>query len=478
MTDDLRTIKIDPPTNDDAERRVLTGVTFSPEEMPRVASKITSASVFWRQSHRYIWRALVAVSDAGGDINRTAVEDALDALGRDTSQMSGLGALLDEVFGGSVFPDELDAAATIVRRNAILRQTQRSLVDICHGISQRTHGPEEVSQAVTDISKRLATQDTDEDPAHPKVVSRKLLDRWERQLTGEETRGMDTGIIPIDRLLDTGWQPGFNYVLGAYSGHGKTTVMSAVAAALADRHDAIVDFHPYEIQQEYGAARVIAAHHGKRARTVLKEHRVLWPERVPNSVMEEYRAEMLDAIEWFKSSGIYIEEPGMIDVRFVEMRARALRAEFPDRPLVLCIDYMQKLYSGSWGESTQERISNASTRLIALAKEVEAVLIQATQFTGGNFTEPPVTMPDPQDARHTKDIRDDADVFLSYCRPWPYDGAKASRGILSKRKDRWGEPAAVAMDADGGLNTFEMAASPDWVREVPSVQAPIINQLR
>lgn len=474
---EFRNVRLDPPVNDEAEKRVLIGVTFTPAHMPKVAAKITSEECFWRQSHRHIWRAMSAVVGRDDELNRTNIEAALQERGVDHSQMGGCGSLLDEIYQGTVFEDELDDAATIVRRNAILRQTQRKLANICHGISQRTHGPEEVSQAITDVSKRIATNDTDIDPSHPKHVGRKLFRRWERQMNGEETRGMDTGILPIDCLLDTGWQPGFNYVIGAYSGHGKTTVMSAVAAALADRHGAIVNFHPYEIQQEYGAARVIAARHGLRDRTVLKEHRVLWPERVPPSLIEEFRAEMLEAIEWFKDSGIYIEEPGMLDVRFIEMRARALRAEFPDRPLVLCVDYMQKLYSGSWGESTQERISNASTRLISLAKEVDAVLIQATQFTGGNFVEPPVTMPDPQDARHCKDIRDDADVFLSYLRPWPYDKAHASRAILSKRKDRWGDPCAVAMHANGQHNTFEIADRPQWVRKVPSTQCPFINEM-
>lgn len=476
MVDQLRTMTVSPPHSLEAERSLLAGVSFEPDCMPMVAQKITSEACFYAQPHRHIWKAMRLVVDRGAEINETSVRDALETAGHDLAQYHELDAAVCDIFDRVVMATEREEATAVVRKHAVQRRALSALAKVCDGISRKALDPEGVAEKLVRVNQGLARDETEEDPSHPKVVARKMLNQWERVLQGKGTQGYDTGIVPIDLVLDTGFQPGFNHVFGAYSGHGKTTVMSAVAAALAERHGAIVNFHPYEIGQIFQAARVIAAKHGKRHRTTLKEHRILWPDKVPPGIEKEYRAEMMDAIAWFKDSGIYIEEPGVIDVRFVEMRIRALRAEFPDRPLVLVIDYMQHLTQGDWSENKQDRISNGSSRLISLCKQTNTVLLQATQFTGGDFNNAPIAMPDPQDARHCKDIRDDADVFMSYLRPWPYDGKYAGRAILSKRKDRWGQPCAAAMQSDGQHNTFEMAGNVDWLGDVPNLQAPFVNE--
>jgi replicative DNA helicase len=194
--------------------------------------------------------------------------------------------------------------------------------------------------------------------------------------------------------------------------------------------------------------------------------------------MERYGAEMVEAIGWWAESGIYLEGPGMINVRDVEMKARALRSEFPDRPLVVCADYLQYCHVGDWSMSKSDRISAASMRLASLAKELDAIVITLSQLTNSDSVHP-IPVPSKKQVRWSQDILNDADSLLLYHRPWDTDPKMGHHSILTRAKARFLTPAHVRMKADGSRNTFEWSDNPGAMDNVDHInRTPCLNNRR
>jgi len=102
-------------------------------------------------------------------------------------------------------------------------------------------------------------------------------------------------------------------------------------------------------------------------------------------------------------------------------------------------------------------------------------VIAASQFTETDYAaSAPVAMPKVAQTRDSKDVRNDADAFFAYHRPWSGTDHHQGLAVLEIGKDRWGVNGHVLMAADGSSNTFS-SYDGGLPAAVPGLSSPRLN---
>ena len=461
-----------PPINDEAEAAVIGSVILDPRVYARVARQV-KAGDFYRPAHRRIWRAIGAVVSAGHDLDTLTIIDELERSG----ELKAVGGpkYVGELSHSMPSAANVQTYVDLVVEKSRLRQIiagMEQLVGDCY--QNQTTSAEAVARAgelVREVMRANGRRSSD-----PKEVARRILDYQQSVLDGDTVAEYTCGIPIIDRL--TRWRVGQYHVIGAYSGHGKTTICGAIAGGLAYHHDAVVSWWNCEIRQEFQAIRVLTSLFSKdvAGQPAILEHWAMHPDRVPAGSRAKFHAQMVKAVSWFAESGIHIEPPGAINIRDVELTVESLRMDHPDRPLVVVVDYLQHMTLESDRRLSQgERVAECSRRLSGIAKSLDCIVIAASQFTETDYAaSPPIAMPKVAQTRDSKDVRNDADAFFAYHRPWHGAGHNQSLAILESGKDRWGVNGHVLMNANGGSNTFT-AYEGALPAAVPGLTTPRLN---
>src|SRR5437588_9679778 len=213
-----------PPQSLDAERSVLGGVLLDNAALNDLF-EVLKPEDFYREAHRKIYEAMVALSSRSEPIDRVTVKDELRAQG----------AL--EAVGGEPCIDLLDtvvpSAANLLYYGTIVREKAlgRRLIEAAHAIASQGYEQAGATADLLDDAERRIFAVT-EQKAHTAFVPVKEIVKsafktiellYERQ---EEITGIPTGFADLDRLT-SGFQPGDLVVLAARPSMGKAQPLDA-----------------------------------------------------------------------------------------------------------------------------------------------------------------------------------------------------------------------------------------------------------
>lgn len=165
-----------PPHNLDAERCVLGAILLDPEVLNDVASVLTPDD-FFREAHQVVYRAMLAMRDAGVGIDAVTLADELEPRGR----LERIGG--DELLGqiANSVPHSLNAPrhAEIVRQKSISRQLIQSATEtIRDGYSNLYTSAQLVERSARSIDRIAAEAaggdgDAEEIADHPALPGEK-----------------------------------------------------------------------------------------------------------------------------------------------------------------------------------------------------------------------------------------------------------------------------------------------------------------
>ena len=146
LEDTLRKV---PPQSLDAEESVLGGVLFDAHALDRVVETL-SVEDFYRESHRKIFRAMLALSEKGEPIDLITLSDLLKSRGelQDIGGATYLAELADKVPSAA----NIGHYARIVREKAVLR----SLINVCNEITSRCYNGQEDIEPFLDEKNHAA----------------------------------------------------------------------------------------------------------------------------------------------------------------------------------------------------------------------------------------------------------------------------------------------------------------------------------
>lgn len=411
----------------DAEKHVLGSWLHGRKALDDPDAHVTPDD-FHAPRHETIAATIQAMHARGEAVDPITVADRLLKDGQLTKV--GGAPYLSELYSTPVTTSNAAYYARIVRDRATLRRLHTAATRIAQ-LAQTAEGDTadivETARAEIDTA---ATHDT----ARVVLVSEEI-DAWIENLETDDAPGIPTPWPELTTILNGGWKPGRQYVIGARPAVGKS-LMGLQAALHATRHGH-VGFYSLEMPRDEVINRAVSQ-----------------IARVP---LDDIEKRTLNDDAWTKvakARGILADLPLAIDdrpiLRPVDIRthARALSRRGPLAMLV--VDYLQ-LMAATRGDQRKrhEQVGEWSRLLKILAKELCVPVLVLSQLNRDieHRTNPEPTL---ADLRESGSIEQDADVVILLHPVDPdSDGPDADDVKVGVAKNRQGRQGAFTLERQG-----------------------------
>ncbi|MEQ8283857.1 MAG: replicative DNA helicase [Parvibaculum sp.] len=251
--------------------------------------------------------------------------------------------------------------------------------------------------------------------------------------------GISTGLRDLDNRLG-GLQRSDLLILAGRPSMGKTALATNIAfhaakAYKAEHHadgtvtatdGAIVGFFSLEMSSEQLATRLLAEQSGVPSERIRR-----------GNIHEDEFHQLVDASRELQSIPLYIDDTGGLTIATLAARARRLKRQ---RGLgLLVIDYLQLLAgSGKFGENRVQEVTQITTGLKALAKELNVPVLALSQLSR-QVEARDDKRPQLSDLRESGSIEQDADVVMFVFREEYY---------VSRREPTEGTPEHLQWQED------------------------------
>jgi replicative DNA helicase len=213
-----------PPYSEDAEQAVLAAMMMDTDAIMR-AAEVLDDTMFYREGHRRIFRAMIAITERGAVVDPLTLADELDRRG-ELAASGGkdyIGFLVDAVPTAA----NVEYHSRIVREKSLLRK----LIEVSTGIvssafDARTTAAEMLDDAEHKILQ-LSQQRGGADFVRLKELMWPAMERIEAlQKGGKTITGVPSGFNDLDELT-SGFQPSDLVILAARPSMGKCLAAGA-----------------------------------------------------------------------------------------------------------------------------------------------------------------------------------------------------------------------------------------------------------
>lgn len=413
-----------PPHNLEAEMALLGAVLVSDDVMAAV-SGIVRAQDFYAHVHEIVFRAELALYEAKKPLDIISLSEKLATEGH-LDKVGGreyLRALMDTV--------QTAASATyyakIIREKAVLRALIHAGIHVTALGYEREEDVEAALDEATHTLLALATRDMGDMPSAYETaleVSREIIEgkHW----------GISSGFNAFDTLT-SGLHPGRTYVIGARPGVGKTSFALRIARRVA-KDIGPVYIGSVEMSRKDLMHRFIAAEAGIDLRQLSSGEL---------SAREQERA--LHAASELSKLPVWLDDAVTTVEQFV---ARARQQHAKQALSLAIVDYVQLLGCENIHRdaNTNERVSYASRRLTALAKELSIPLVILSQLNR-DVERRVDKRPTLADLRDSGTLEQDAGLVAFLHREGLYDKeVPPSKAMLLVEKNRFGPLGDVDLE--------------------------------
>lgn len=407
-----------PPWSEDAERAVLGALLLDADAMMRAAEHVDD-SMFYREGHRRLFRAALALTERGAVVDTLTLADELERRGE--LEQSGGKEYLSFLVEAVPTVANVEFHARIVREKATLRRLIETSTEIVQeAFEARKPGHELLDFAEARIFALGQTRDKAgfarvKELLWPAMEKLEALAQRENAITG-----VASGFNELDHML-SGFQPADLIIVAARPSMGKTALVLNIAQHAAITGKKSVAFFSLEMSKESLVQRLLASEALIDAQALRKGGRAL----------DESMPRLAQAAGILSHAPIFIDDtPGL---GMLEMRSKARRLKAESDIDMIIVDYLQLMSGPSGSENRQQEVSQISRGLKALAKELGVPVIALSQLsrapeqrTGDDKGRPLLS-----DLRESGAIEQDADVILFIFRQEVY----AERDETGRLKD-------------------------------------------
>jgi replicative DNA helicase len=394
-----------PPWSEDAEQAVLAAMLIDQDAILRATEHVDD-TMFYREGHRRIFRAMVAISERGDVVDPLTLSDELERRGElDASGGKDyVGFLVDAVPTAA----NVEYHAKIVREKALLRRLIEASTDIvAEAFDARQTAGELLDHAESRIFE-ISQQRGREGFTRIKELLWPTMERIEAlQRGGKSITGVASGFTDLDELT-SGFQPSDLIVVAARPSMGKTAFILNIAQHAAIEHNVPVALFSLEMSKESLVQRMLTGEARVDAQKLRKG--MLRDDDFPRLA---------------RAAGILAQAPIFIDdspgITLLEMRSAARRLRADANIGLVVVDYLQLIQSTSDAENRTQEISQISRSLKALAKELAVPVVALSQLS--RATEQRTDKrPQLSDLRESGAIEQDADLVMFIYRQEMYEG--------------------------------------------------------
>jgi replicative DNA helicase len=383
------------PHNLEAERSVLGAVLLNNDAFNH-ATEVIDARDFFRDAHRQIFEAMIALSERSQPIDLVTLKDELTRRARldDAGGPAYVAALVDGV------PRAVNVAyyARIVKE----KSTLRSLISASMRILDEAYEAEQDADDLLDRAEEqvfaIAENRIREGFLPLRAIVHQNFDVIEKLHTrGEIVTGVPSGFVDLD-LLTSGFQKSDLVIVAARPSMGKTSFVLNIAQHVGVRQDRTVGFFSLEMSREQLFLRMLTA-----------EARIDAQRLRRGQLGDADYGRIITAMGVLADARIFIDDSAAIGA--LEMRAKARRLKKEHGLDLLIIDYLQLMQArGRFDNRTQE-IGSISRSLKILAKELNLPIIALSQLSRAPEARAD-HRPQLSDLRESGALEQDADVVL------------------------------------------------------------------
>jgi replicative DNA helicase len=433
-----------PPQALDAERSVLGAMLMNKEAIGR-AAEILDETSFYRDSHRKVFQAIVALYERNESADIITVPEELRKRGH------------LEAVGGAAFVSSLidlvPTAANVVYHSEIVleKAVLRKLIEVATQIVQKGYEASNRSGEIIDQAEEMIFSINDPRLKRGFVSLKSLLphavdliqDVYDKK---RAVTGVPSGYLDLDKMT-AGFQNSDLIVVAGRPSMGKTAFALNLAEFASVQEQIPTGIFSLEMSREQLVMRLLSS----RA-------------RIPS---HKLRTGYLRPEEWeglARAAGVLSQAPIFIDdtpaITVTEMRAKARRLKKESNIGLLVVDYLQLMRGFSFAESRQQEISTISRSLKALAKELEIPVLAISQLSRA-VEQREDRRPMLSDLRESGAIEQDADLVCFVFREEFYKPAKEEvRGLaeIIVGKHRNGPVGRVYLTFISELARFESFA--------------------
>ncbi len=429
-----------PPQNIEAEQSVLGSLLIDPDAIIKIAN-FMQPDDFYRETHQMIYGAIVALHERREPADLITVVDELER--REQIETVGGAAYLTSLINSVPTSIHVEHYAHIVERTSIMRRLIAAAGEIAALAYQEEGEVDEVidqaEQILFDVSHRRISKSL----VPIRDVVREYYERIEFLVEHQdETLGVPTGLIDLDRLLG-GMQPSDLIIVASRPGVGKTSLALSIASNAALKNDAVVALFTLEMAGEQLVQRMISSRTGIDAQRLRLG-------RIEDTEWDQFTR----ASSVLSEAAIFIDDTPSPSPMEIRTKARRLAAEY-DLDLIV-IDYLQLMQGGSQrSENRVQEISYISRALKGLARELNVPVLALSQLSRAVESRQD-KRPVLSDLRESGSIEQDADVVMFIYRDEIYDEdtARANIADIIVAKHRNGPTATIALRFDPHLTQF------------------------
>jgi replicative DNA helicase len=394
-----------PPWSEDAEQAVLSAMLIDQDAILRAMEHVDD-TMFYREGHRRIYRAMVAISERGDVVDPLTLSDELQRRGElDASGGKDyIGFLVDAVPTSA----NVEYHAKIVREKALLRRLIEASTDI---VAEAFDGRQTAGDLLDHAESRIfdiSQQRGREGFTRIKELLWPTMERIEAlQRGGKSITGVPSGFTDLDDLT-SGFQPSDFIVVAARPSMGKTAFILNVTQHAAIEHNVPVALFSLEMSKESLVQRMLTGEARVDAQKLRK-----------GMLRDDDFPRLARAAGILAQAPIYIDDsPG---ITLLEMRSAARRLRADANVGLVVVDYLQLIQSASDAENRTQEISQISRSLKALAKELAVPVVALSQLS--RATEQRTDKrPQLSDLRESGAIEQDADLVMFIYRQEMYEG--------------------------------------------------------
>ena len=406
-----------PPYSAEAEVSVLGGMLLDATAIDR-AMEVVDASMFYREAHRRLFRAIVRVVRRGDVVDIVTLQEDL----KRNEELEVVGGLdyVAELLDAVPTAANIEYHAKIVRDKALLRR----LIDASQEIIQDVYeqGEREVDELIDHAESKIFQVAQDQDREGFVRVKDLLWPTFEEIEKLQEQKspvtGIPTGFADLDKMT-TGLQPGDLVIVAARPSMGKTSWVLNVAATAAIDHKHAVAVFSLEMGKEQLLKRFLSAEARIDAQLLRR-----------GGMTPEDHKRLAAAAGHMNTAPIWIDDTPGLSVLEMRGKSRRLKAEIESeggKLGMIIIDYLQLMGSDGRSESRVQEVSQMSRGLKALARELKVPVIALSQLSRAVESRHD-KRPMLSDLRESGSIEQDADLVMFLYRPEYYFGPTDNDG--------------------------------------------------
>lgn len=428
------------PHSIEAERSVLGAIMVRSDALADVVDTLASTD-FFRDAHRRIYEAMVAVWKAGTEIDLVTLKNELNRR-RDLEEIGGP-AYLTGLTDGVPRTTNISHYAAIVKEKAQLRD----LIARAHRIVARAYLEEDTVDTLVEQGESALREIAQRNVQGEFVTGSELAQRVYATIEGWQAKrgktGIATGFDDLDEMT-TGFQPGDLIILAARPSMGKSALALQIAHHVGVTQQLPVAVFALEMSTDSVGVRMVCCSHRidafKARKGWLTDHDMF---RLTQALMP------------LEDGKIFIDDGMTVRVADIRRKCRQLQAQHGLSLLI--VDYLQLMdppADGRRGASRNEDVSAISRGLKVLGKELHVPVVALSQLNR-RLESRPDKRPMMSDLRDSGALEQDADLIAFLFREAVYDERPDNLHLAE---------LIVAKQRNGPLGTVHLHWSPAYTR--------------